>query len=63
MIQWHTQGGIINTYIKVKVDFILPEVSATKIVTWNCHVDESTRGRYNMILGRDLLKSLGLNLK
>ena len=30
---------------------------------WNCHVDESDKGRYDMILGRYLLTSLGLNLK
>ena len=30
---------------------------------WNCDVDDSTRGRYDMILGRYLLTILGLNLK
>ena len=34
-----------------------------KIVTWKCHISESTYGRYDMIPGRDLLTSLGLNLK
>ena len=40
---------------KVKTDFTLPEFSATKIVTWNFHVDDSAKNRYNMILGRHLL--------
>ena len=35
----------------------------TKIVTWKCHVDEYTTSRYYMILGRDLLTELGLDLK
>ena len=35
----------------------------TKTVTWKCHIDESTTGRYDMILGRDLLTALGLDLK
>ena len=43
--------------------FLLLEFSATKIVTWKCHVDKSTNGRYNMILGRDLLTALRLDLK
>ena len=30
---------------------------------WKFHVDKSTHGRYGMILGRDLLNALGLNLK
>ena len=47
----------------MSVDPFLPEFSATKLVTWKCHVDESTTGRYNMILGRDLLTTLGLDLK
>ena len=46
----------------MSVDFGLPEFSATKIVTWKCHVDKTTNGRYDMILGRDLLDALGLDI-
>ena len=63
MIQWHMQAGNITTNLKVKIYFTLPELSATKIVTCNCHEDESTKGRHDMILGRDLLTALRLNLK
>ena len=62
-MQWHIQLGSIPTIIKVKIDFIFPELSATKTVTWNCHVYDSDKRRYDTILGRYLLKSLGLNLK
>ena len=51
------------TNIKVHVDFTLPALSVTNVVTWNCHVDDITNGRYIMILGRYLLKELGFNLK
>ena len=30
---------------------------------WKCHKDESTNGRYYVILGRDLFTVLGLYLK
>ena len=60
---WETQAGKFMTSKNVNVDFCLPEFSATKTVTWKCHVDESTNVRYDMILGRDLLTALGLNLK
>ena len=30
---------------------------------WKCHEDESSTGRYDMILGRDLLTALVLDLK
>ena len=41
-MQWNTQAGNISTNIKVKVGFILPELSATDVVTWNYHVNESS---------------------
>ena len=34
-----------------------------KILRWKFHVDESTTGRYDMILGRDLLTALVLHIK
>ena len=58
VIQWHTQKGIITTNLKVRIDFTLPKLSATMFLTWNCHVEDSDKGRYDMILGRDLLISL-----
>ena len=32
-------------------------------MTWNCHVDDYAKGRYKMILGRDILTELLLNIK
>ena len=32
-------------------------------MTWECHVYDSAKGRYDIILGRDMLTELGLNLK
>ena len=43
--------------------FCLPDFSATKIVTWKCHIDKSTNGIYDIILGRDLLTTLVLDLQ
>ena len=48
---------------KVNIYFFLPEFSAMKTMTWQYHVNESAKGRYNMILGRDLLTYMGLDLK
>ena len=53
----------VTTNLKVKIEFTLPELSITKILMWNCHVGESAKGVYGMILGRDLLTALGINLK
>ena len=49
VIQWYTQVGNITTNIKVNIHFNLPILSATNIVTWKCHVDESTKVSYDMI--------------
>ena len=54
-IQWHTQAGNITTNLKVKLDFTLPALSAMNVVMWKFHVDDSSKGRYDMILGRDIL--------
>ena len=52
VMQWNTQDGNITTNNKVEVDFTLPTLN---VVTWKFHVDDSTKGSYYMILGRDLL--------
>ena len=61
--QWQAQAGTFTTDQKHKLNFFLQEFSATKIVTWECHVRESTNSRYDMILGRDLLTALGMDMK
>ena len=47
----------------VNKDFCLPEFSATKIVSWECHVYNQTNIRYDMILGRNLLTALVLDIE
>ena len=42
--------------------YTLPGLSSAYVVTWNCHVGESTKVRYDMIIRRDILIALGLNL-
>ena len=61
-MQWHIKEGNITTNLKVRIDSTLPELRATKIMTWNFHVGESTKGVYDMILGRDILTDLLLTL-
>ena len=55
VMQWHMQAGNIITNIKAEVDFTLSELITTNVMAWEFHVDDSTKGRYNMILGRDLI--------
>ena len=52
VMRWHTQARNITNNLKVEVKFTLPEHSAANIVTWECHVDVYTKGRYDIISGR-----------
>ena len=52
----HTQDEKITTNIKATVYLTSPTLSTTNVVAWNFHVDDSDKGRYNMILSRDLLR-------
>ena len=63
VIQWHTLAGNITTNLKVTVDFTLSALSVANVMTWKFHVDDSNKGRYDMILGQDIWTELGLNLK
>ena len=60
---WETQAGNFTTSQKVNVDFYLPEFITTKIVLWKCNVDKKNNSRFDMILGRDLLTALVLDIK
>ena len=62
-MQSHTQAGNITNNHKVEVYFTLPALSAKNVMTWKYHVYDSSKGRYDMILGRDILIELILNLK
>ena len=53
----------ITTNIKVKIGFTLTGLSTKKIGRWNFHVDDSAKGRYDMVLDRELLTALSLNIK
>jgi len=60
---WTTKAGDFTTNATCKLKFSLPEFYENRLVDWPVHVDESDGPhKYDMILGRDLLESLGLTL-
>ena len=63
LVQWQTKTGNITTNFKINVDFTFPALSVANFVTCKCHVDESAKGCYEMILDRDILTELVSNLK
>jgi hypothetical protein len=49
--KWKTIGGTFTTNYKSLLDFKFPEISTSKVVTWQAHVQ-----------GMDLMKSIGITV-
>ena len=58
---WSTLGGHISTNLKVLVQFAMPELNDQRLVTWEFNVTKADMA-YDMIIGQDLLSSLGIDL-
>ncbi len=61
---WKTEAGSFTTTKKCQVEFTLPEFTKTKSVQWDLHVNSqpNKNGRYDLIIGRDLMIELGINI-
>jgi hypothetical protein len=59
---WTTPCGTLTTSKKVKSQFTIPELHDNPIIEWDVHITKSL-GAYDMIIGRDLLEFLGINVK
>jgi hypothetical protein len=63
--KWTTKAGKFSTTRKCELSFTLPAFHAHREITWNCYVDESSTKescRYDMIIGRDLLHEIGMDI-
>ena len=60
--QWTTKAGSFNTSWKAMVSFILSELQPDKTITWEFHVDEGRTTHYGLLIGRDLLNEVGIDL-
>ena len=61
-VEWTTQAGKMTTSAKANVGFALPQLHESKTVQASTHVVDKLAG-YDMIIGRDLLTELGIDLK
>ena len=60
-ITWKTPGGNFNTSKVIKAEFTMPEFHENKLIQWELHVAPDL-GSYDMIIGRDLLKFLKIDI-
>ena len=61
-MRWTTPAGEVTTNTSVKSELTLPELHHDKVIQWSFHVTKSL-GAYDMIIGRDLLEFLGIDIK
>jgi Retroviral aspartyl protease len=59
---WSTPGGELNTNKMVKSQSTMPELQDDKLIEWNMDVTKDL-GNYDMIIGRDILQFLGINIQ
>ena len=60
--QWSTDACIITINTRTATSFSLPELHANKIINQSLHVVNLNIDRYNMIIGRDLIISPGIDI-
>ena len=60
--KWTTKAGNFQTKRTAMVSFILPELHQDKTLTWEFHIDESQSTHYDLLVGRDLLNAVGIDL-
>ena len=57
-----TGSGQLKTKYKADIKFTLPEFSNSKLITWNFHLTDNEDLGYDLILGRDIMLKLGIDL-
>ena len=59
--RWTTMGGEFTTQHVVTLSFRIPDLSTSKMVQWDCHIDNKVQcehSPYDLILGLDLINEL-----
>ena len=59
---WTTPAGNLQTTAMCRSQFSMPELHDNRVIEWEFHVTK-TMGAYDMIIGRDLLTDLGIDVK
>jgi hypothetical protein len=63
--KWKTLGGTFTTNFESLLDFKFPELSTSKVVTWQAHLDDKTSSKeaaYDMIMCMDLMSPIGITV-
>ena len=58
--QWSTADAVLTTNTKTATIFSFPELHANKLINQSLHKVDINIDRYDMIIGLDLIRSLGM---
>ena len=58
---WSTIAGTISTSSMAQVQFSLPEFDEKKVIRYNVHLTDTLKN-YDLIIGQDLLRELGIDI-
>ena len=61
-VRWSTPAGEVVTTKTAKSQLTLPEIHPDRLIEWDFHVTP-TLGHYDMIIGRDMMEFLGIDIK
>ena len=61
-LQWSTAAGVLTTNTKIATSFSFPELHANKLINKSLHVVNLNIDCYDMIIGSDLIRSLGIDI-
>jgi hypothetical protein len=64
--KWKTLGLTFTTNYESLLDFKFPELSTSKVVTWQARADDKTSSNeaaYDMVMGMDLMTSIGISVE
>ena len=60
--QWSTDSGVLTINTKTATSYSFPELPSNKLINKPLHVVNLNIDRYDMIVGRDLIISLGIDI-
>mgnify|MGYP005753024869 CR=1 FL=1 len=60
---WTTPSGAMSTNEESRVQFTIPELHEDRMIQWTSHIASQSIANYDMIIGRDLLRSLAIDIK
>ena len=61
---WNTAAGVLKSQSKTKsLEFTFPEMNSSRKIRKSFHAVDMENAHYDMIIGRDLMTSIGLNVR